>query len=95
MNIAVDTAIGWFGEILHWSLLIRAFLSWVPQVYDGPIGRVVITFTEPFIVPVRYLINKSPLSGGMANFSLLIAWLLWTRAFMPLIRGLAYTYLPT
>ena len=95
MNVAVATAIGWFREILWWAFIIRIVISWISQLQQTFIATIVVMFTEPFISPIRRLISKSPLGGGMFDFSLMISWFLWSLVIIPFLHNLALTHLPT
>ena len=85
---AISIAIYWFSMILRVSMLIRAILSWFPGNRNGFIHVILAFITEPFVGPVRRLISKSPLGGGMVDFSfiavLLLIWIL-----TPILQGLA------
>ena len=65
MNFAVATAISWFSIILTYAIIARILLSWFPIGRQGFIAALLAAFTEPFIGPVRKLINRSPLGQGM------------------------------
>ncbi len=41
-------------------LLVRAILSWVMPGPDSPIWRLVVSFTEPVIYPIRQILNRFP-----------------------------------
>lgn len=64
-------------EALQWILLIRAILSWFPQVNESKIGQIIYMITEPILTPVRRLLEKIPaLSTLPIDFSILFTWML-------------------
>lgn len=64
-------------EALQWILLIRALLSWFPQVNESKVGQIIYMITEPVLIPVRSLIEKIPvLSTLPIDFSVLFTWML-------------------
>jgi len=76
MSGAIAQAIEWFGTILWMCMIIRAIMSWFPGGRQGFLTVFLFTITEPFISPIRKLIAKSPLGGGMFDFSLIITLIL-------------------
>ncbi len=70
-------ALGVFYDVLSFAILVRCILSWLPINRDNIICRIVYSLTEPILAPVRNLIQRSPLGGGMMiDFSPVIAYLL-------------------
>lgn len=64
-------------EALQWILLIRAILSWFPQVNESKVGQIIYMITEPLLIPVRKLLEKIPaLSTLPIDFSILFTWML-------------------
>jgi len=88
-SAAIQEAIRWFIEILWWAMIIRALLSWFAGMRDGFISNFLAFFTEPFVSPIRKLIAKSPLGGGVLDFSFLISLLLIRWVLGPLLLWLA------
>lgn len=39
-------------------MLVRAIMSWFPDIAEGAFGSFIWALTEPFIVPVRALFNR-------------------------------------
>jgi len=82
MNYAIALAIDWFGNLFMILIIIRALLSWIPASREGGffgfIFGLVGAFTEPFVSPIRRLLNRSPLGGGgmMIDFSPMITLIL-------------------
>ncbi|MDR2168272.1 MAG: YggT family protein [Clostridiales bacterium] len=89
MNIAIATAVQWFGQILFWLMFARAIMSWIPSLRESFISNFLAAVTEPFISPVRKLVAKSPLSGGVLDFSFLITMILLQLVVIPLLTRLA------
>jgi YggT family protein len=73
---AVEIAIVWFLNILRGVLFVRVIMSWISMGRPNPIMNFVAFVTEPFLAPIRWVVNKSPLGGGMLDFSVLILFLL-------------------
>lgn len=66
-------AVSVFFSLLEWLILIRIILSWLP-IGRNPLTQLLYTLTEPILGPVRSMMDKSPLGGGMMiDFSPIIA----------------------
>jgi YggT family protein len=90
MNEAIALAVRMFGEILFWLMFARAILSWFPGAREGFISNFLAVLTEPFISPVRKLVAKSPLGGGVIDFSFIITLVLLRLVVIPILVRLAY-----
>ena len=88
MNVAIATAIWWFSQILRYAMLIRALMSWIPQLRGSFLDKILSFITEPFVGPVRRLIQKSPLGGGMIDFSFIVVFIL-IMVLTPILQNLA------
>ena len=44
--------------IVQMAMLARAVMSWFPSLADGAAGDFVYMFTEPFIIPVRSVLER-------------------------------------
>ncbi|MDR2183058.1 MAG: YggT family protein [Clostridiales bacterium] len=80
MNIILAEAVWNFGNFLVVILMIRVIMSWIPFNPDGVLGKIfgiLSAFTEPFVSPIRRLIQRSPLGGPgmMIDFSPMLAFL--------------------
>ena len=66
MNYAIAQAIEWFGNLFVALIIIRAVLSWISRGVgiSGLIFSIVTSITEPFVYPIRRLLQRSPLGGG-------------------------------
>lgn len=77
MNFLIYKSFEMFIRIIDFIILIRVLLSWIPINRDNTIVRIVYGVSEPFLQPIRKLLNKSPLgSGMMLDFSPIILLLL-------------------
>lgn len=80
-------ALSKFFGLLEWLILIRIILSWLP-IGRNPVTDILYTLTEPILGPVRSMMDKSPLGGGMMiDFSPVIA-LFVLRLVHMLLNGL-------
>ncbi|MDO4300912.1 MAG: YggT family protein [Clostridia bacterium] len=89
MNIAdiLVSALSIFYQLLTFAILIRCIISWLPLDRNNFIIRVVYALTEPILGPVRRLIEKSPLGGGMIiDFSPVIAYFILYFIYTILIK---------
>ena len=74
MSALLVNSINMFFKLLYLLILVRVFLSWVPAIAHTAIGGIVYALTEPIMGPVRRMMDKSPLGGGMMlDFSPVIA----------------------
>lgn len=79
MTIAqiLANAINIFFELLSFAIVIRCLLSWLPINRNSAILKFIYSFTEPILEPIRRIMNRSPLGGGMMiDFSPVIAVIL-------------------
>jgi len=82
MTLAIAQAIEWFGNLFFILIIARALMSWLPASRErgllGSLFYLVGIITEPFVSPIRRLINRSPLGGGgmMIDFSPMITLIL-------------------
>ena len=89
LSEAIATAIVWFSMILRMCMFARAIMSWLPGSRGGFLFNFLSSLTEPFISPIRKLLSKTPLGGGMMDWSFLIALLLLTFITAPLANWVA------
>ncbi len=74
MSILLTEAINVFFRILYILIVIRVLMSWIPGSAYSSIGRLIHTLTDPILGPVKRMMDKSPLGGGMMlDFSPVIA----------------------
>lgn len=70
-------AIGVFFYFLEILIFVRILLSWLPMGYNSAVGRFLYNMTEPILGPVRNMVDKSPIGGGMGlDFSPIFALIL-------------------
>ena len=63
-----------FFELIYFLIFIRIILSWIPGLNQSSIGLFIYNLTEPILGPVRNMIDKSPIGGGMIlDFSPIIS----------------------
>ena len=89
MSDAIALAIFWFSNFLRIALFARAIISWLPIRRDGFLPSFLAAITEPFVGPVRWILRKSPLGGGMIDLSLLVTLLLLMLFTNPLVNFVA------
>lgn len=74
MSVLLTDAINLFFKILYILIVIRVLMSWIPGSAYSSIGRLIYSLTEPVLGPVKRMMDKSPLGGGMMlDFSPVIA----------------------
>ena len=62
---------------LYFAIFIRVILSWLPLDEDGPFVSFVYLVTDPVILPIRALLERTGLlQNSPIDFSTLIAMLL-------------------
>ena len=67
-------AVDMFFYILYLLIFVRIIISWLPIGRDNSLVSLIYTFTDPILGPIRSMIEKSPLGGGMMlDFSPIIA----------------------
>ena len=75
-------------EIMGYLIFARVIISWLPIDRDNPIVQFIYQVTEPVLAPIRNLISKSSMGGGlMIDFSPIVAWLLIEYLIIPLIHS--------
>lgn len=65
-----------FIQVLMYMMLGRAILSWFVRDLSNPIVRFLYEVTEPMVSPIRNIMQKMGLTGGMFDFSFLVTYLL-------------------
>jgi YggT family protein len=61
-------------NIIEILLLIRAVLSWIPDLNDSKLGQLVYRLTEPMLLPIRNIVNRSVIANrSMIDISFLVA----------------------
>jgi len=76
-------------NVLLWALVIRAVLSWIPNMSrDNPLIVLLNQVTEPILSPIRALIEKSSFGrNSMLDLSPLVAFLI-IRLLMSILQSL-------
>lgn len=63
--------------VLQSAMFIRAIMSWIPGADENRFGDFLYAITEPFIVPVRAILDRIPLFRGFPlDMSFLFTYLL-------------------
>ncbi len=58
-------ALNVFFNLLEMLIFVRIILSWLPIGYGSSLMRLLYQLTEPILGPVRNMVDKSPIGGGM------------------------------
>ena len=75
IGLILCEAVSIFADIMYFLIFIRCILSWFPMARGNALVQLIYTLTEPLLSPIRELINRSPLGGGMMlDFSPIIAF---------------------
>ena len=70
-------AVDIFFFLLEMLILVRILLSWIVGYQGGSVMRLLYNLTEPILQPVRNMVDKSPLGGGVGlDFSPVFALIL-------------------
>ena len=79
MRLMIYQAVGIVFTVIELSILIRAFLSWLPIPRESRFVILLYQFTEPILAPIRSLIQRSSFGRNMMfDFSPIIALILLT-----------------
>ena len=63
--------------VLQGAMFVRAIMSWIPGADENRFGDFLYAITEPFIVPVRAILDRIPLFQGFPlDMSFLFTYLL-------------------
>ena len=54
-------------NILQLAMLVRAVMSWIPQLRGSQLQELLYQVTEPIVMPFRKLLSRIP---GLNNFPL-------------------------
>ena len=70
-------AVDIFFYLLEMLILVRILVSWIVGYQGGSVMRLLYNLTEPILQPVRNMVDKSPLGGGVGlDFSPVFALIL-------------------
>ena len=70
-------AVDIFFYLLEMLILVRILLAWIVGYQGGSVMRLLYNLTEPILQPVRNMVDKSPLGGGVGlDFSPVFALIL-------------------
>lgn len=77
MQTLLIQAINIFFDLLEKLIFVRIIVSWLPIGYNNPIMQLLYHLTEPILAPVREMVDKSPIGGGIGlDFSPIFALIL-------------------
>ena len=63
--------------VIYFAIFIRVILSWLPLDEDGPFASFVYLITDPIILPIRAVLERTGLfQNSPIDFSTLIAMIL-------------------
>ena len=70
--------IGWFFNILEFTILLECILSWVPNMRNSGVYHFVAKINNPFLSPVRKILFKCQGNGMGIDISPYVLFLLIT-----------------
>ena len=75
MQELLSNALNVFFQVLYIVIFVRIILSWVSMGRGIPgVSEAISAITDPLLVPVRNMIQASPISGGyMFDFTAIIS----------------------
>lgn len=77
LQVLLLRAVDMFFYLLEILIFVRIILSWIVGYRDGSVMRLIYNLTEPILQPVRNMVDKSPLGGGVGlDFSPIFALIL-------------------
>lgn len=83
-------AVYYVSDIAQTLMLVRAILSWFPNVNGGKFSYFLYELTEPLIEPIRKILSKTNFAHSMIDISFLITFLV-----LFLVQDVAYALLNT
>ena len=83
-------AVYYVSDIAQTLMLVRAILSWFPNLNASKFSYFLYQLTEPLITPVRKLISKTSMGNSMIDISFLVAFLI-----LFLVQDVAWSLLNT
>lgn len=69
MNEGVVQFLGVIVQVMTFAILARAILSWFPMKPGNPLVSILVTVTEPILMPLRRIIPRI----GMIDISPMVA----------------------
>ncbi|HOM01391.1 MAG TPA: YggT family protein [Acetivibrio sp.] len=77
LTITALRALGLLLEIIQWSIVIRAILSWFSIPKNNIFVKFILQLTEPILSPIRNLLENTSFGrNSMVDFSPIIAFLI-------------------
>jgi len=65
MNLILYRIVGIVFSVFELAILVRAFLSWLPVPKEHRLISLLYRITEPILVPIRSLIQRSSFGQNM------------------------------
>ena len=94
IGLILIMALGVFYDLLSFAILIKCILSWFPINHNNIICRIIDALTEPILGPIRRMMQRSPLGGGMMlDFSPVIAYILMSIVYSILRQAIYAIFL--
>lgn len=75
-------------DVVSLAMLVRMILSWIPQTSEGRLSLFLACITEPFIMPIRFLLSKfNVLQNSPIDWSFAVSYLviMLLRLMLPVI----------
>jgi len=89
MALKLYNAIDIVLAVIEYAILARVIISWLPIPKENRIIRLLYQITDPILVPIRRIIEKSAFSKNMMfDFSPVIAFIL-----IGIIRNLLFRFI--
>ncbi len=77
VNTAIGTAVVILLQIIQYAILIRVIVSWLPFPKDNQFIRLLYQITDPVLMPIRNMIERTSWGRNMMiDFSPIIAFLI-------------------
>ncbi len=75
LSWVLRVSLGYFFNFIELLIFIRIVLSWISPGYGNPVTRTIYNITEPILSPFRKLMERTPIGGGIMDFSPILALL--------------------
>ena len=72
LNIVLST-VNLLLSVYSYLILARILMSWLPDVGEMTIGKIIIALTEPYMAPFRRMIPPLRFGGTYMDISVLVA----------------------
>lgn len=73
----LSSAVLWVLEFIKIVIFVRIIISWLPISKDNRFMRFLYDITEPFLAPIRGIIERSAIGKNMmVDFSPIVAYMI-------------------